>query len=525
MAGGRAVTYTGGPLPPYSIPIHASMESGFTLCRTVNLTIPPAHFPFHTDLITATGCDGPGISSTIGLSEIASTLERETREEYWHSPVGFIIHAMRVGSTAAANMFGAHEDVVVLKETSAISDILLWPAEAIPGRQEYVTRALRAAVHLFFRSAASQRLSLLMSRGVSQDAATRRAAATCLVFKLASASTASAAQLHLLRAAFPDTPFAYLVRDPVASVASLLAPPRVPHELFASPCLRWRGRLAAAQLPGLLKKTKMTDPLSLTLEQYCAAHLGSIHGAMLQQIHDDGGLADTRRRTLVFDHSALPGVVLSEVFPHFGLEADTPTRARALEYGSLNAKDPRAGTGYKSRASTAAVSRWATAFAGLTYARLMQLANPVATSEENRDVSVARKAAAAALSNVSAGVGRFAHTAGLTGSPTLVRRCAASEMAGPLDFVDVAESGFALFRQSDFFGAEACWVEALRMTSSPEARAVSPASVDTARDSILVNLAMVEGVISREDQMRLIVATTEEKTPKETLKAAPSMHG
>ena len=250
--------------------------------------------------------------------------------------------------------------------------------------------------------------------------ARQRAGRTAIVFKLASAGTAHATQLELLRHAFPDVPFAYLVRDPVASVASLTAPQASSSEVLASPCLRWRGRPASLQRT-LLERANATDPLELTLEQYCAAHLGAMHEAMLTQIGHDGkqGRKLARRRSLVLDHAALPHVVIDELAPHFQLPLDDRARALALAYGALNAKNANE-RGYKSKVASEPARRWATAYAGATYARLRVLSSSKLPLRDA--VRAAASAAAAAAANVSAGEGRFGHTAGLQRG-ALRRKC------------------------------------------------------------------------------------------------------
>ena len=274
----------------------------------INLTLAPTIFPFFDDLAKATGCDGRNVED-FELHALAAMLRSELDEERWARPSGFIIHAMRVGSTAAANMVGGHPDVVVLKEASALTSVLLWPLHD-EATKRLATLALRVVAQLFFRAAASQR---------QKDFGRARAAQTALVFKLASSSTASALQLSVLRDAFPDVPFAYLIRDPATSVASLLATPST-MDLTSVPCLRWRGRPPSRQLPTLLDRARTNDPFSLSMEQYCAAHLAALHHSMSEQVASDaemtrrmaydddgGGWSLDSPLSLVLDHSSLPG--------------------------------------------------------------------------------------------------------------------------------------------------------------------------------------------------------------------------
>ena len=232
------------PLGPYTTPTAVFLGTdGATyvrLCFLVNVTLPPHMFPFYDDLVRNSGCDTNHYE--VELDELVTQLSEETPPEHWHTPSGFLIHAMRAGSTAAANMVGASPDAIVFKEPQAMTDALMLanpihdsvnPKPSEPPKGERAQReqeqrrqstrrqsqlCLRAIVQLFFRASASQRLYIFQGQSNARD----RAAATALVFKLSSAGTASEGSLSVLRSSFPLVPFAYLVRDPAASVASLL---------------------------------------------------------------------------------------------------------------------------------------------------------------------------------------------------------------------------------------------------------------------------------------------------------------
>ena len=525
-------------LPTFASPISTSLENGVarvTICKSINLTMAPTDFPFFDDLIPSSSCDVN--THHVELSRLVSMLVNETPEVHWIQPAGFLIHAMRVGSTAAANMAGAPSNAVVIKEPSVITEILSWHGGWQGGesrqrrrQQQVAVQALRAIAHLFFRSAASQRLTEWANRGLyTRQDAQQRAGRTQVVFKLASSGTATAAQLRLLRAAFPDVPFAYVVRDPKASVASLVAPSQKSHELLNAPCLRWRSRPASAQLPSLLERAGATHPLELTVEQYCAAHLGAMHEGMLAQIEADGGLSDPRQRTLVIDHSALPGAVAGEILPFFSFQVDTWTRARALQYGSVNAKNARLKS-YDSKTPSAAAGRWATAYAGVTYSRLLALTSSHrAAGPEAAAVSLANaeRAAIAARADESVGAGRFAHTAGLSGMST-TRQCERAEEED--NFIEVSEHGMELFRQGDLLGGEACWLQALQMAFDHTREEQMVEVFQRRVSSILQNLATLEGTLSREERMRVTIApavasTDTLRSTPQTLVEARRLHG
>ena len=120
----------GEPLSPFAVPIRTietpSDGAVVELCNTVNLTATPTNFPFFDNLIDVSGCRLSGTEvHGIPLTELVNNLARETPTEYWAAPAGLIVHGMRTGSTALANMVGSHPDVIVLKEPAALTDVLL----------------------------------------------------------------------------------------------------------------------------------------------------------------------------------------------------------------------------------------------------------------------------------------------------------------------------------------------------------------------------------------------------------------
>ena len=340
-------------ISPWASPIRVDAH-GVHLC-TLNLTVP---VPFFSNLMEMGDCASRALPP-VPLSELMRLLEQETPEDYWSSPRGFVVHGGRVGSTALANMLGSLPDVVALKEPEAFTDLLL---SAAPSADEadsplrslthaFRARALRAVAHLFFRASASLRL------GATNDRA--YAGRTSLVVKLSTAGTAWPSSLRLLRAAFPSTPFVYLVREPASSLASLLAPAsRL--ELHDAPCLRWRARLPEHQLPGLLAVAGAANPLELSAEQYCAAHVHALYAAMGRQLDEDRASGGESREggslghgvslgaplSLVIDHSDLPDAVPSRVLPHLSLRASAAETSALLRAGGLDAKDGRATGGW-----------------------------------------------------------------------------------------------------------------------------------------------------------------------------------
>ena len=124
---------------------------------------------------------------------------------------------------------------------------------------------------------------------------------------------------EFLAAAFPETPWVWVQRDPAHVLASLLTNPP-----------GWLGLQAVhpqtARLFGL-------DPESVPARarvEFAARALG----AMLEAAATDPA------GRLSIDYAELPGAVWQHVAPHFGLEADSAAIDRMIEESRFYSKDP-----------------------------------------------------------------------------------------------------------------------------------------------------------------------------------------
>jgi hypothetical protein len=120
--------------------------------------------------------------------------------------------------------------------------------------------------------------------------------------------------------AFPDTPWAFIFREPVQVLMSHLDPSKgnaVPV------CLRSRATSASA--PAGVKaalELMNTHPKSATREEYCGAHLTMLcevaYDAFLTYGKDNEG----RPRAVLVDYEALPGIVPRVLLPVAGRTVD-----------------------------------------------------------------------------------------------------------------------------------------------------------------------------------------------------------
>lgn len=237
-------------------------------------------------------------------------------------PSGFIFHASRCGSTAVAQVFAASARNLVLSEPSPVDAILRSPAP-----ENDRVRWLRW---------------LIAALGRPPRAEVR------YVLKLDAWSVLA---LPLIRAAFPETPWIFLYRDPLEILVSQLrhrgahmAPGGLPPQLFG---------IEAATLP------------TMAPEEYCARVLATIFQAAAEGEDE---------RAMFVDYRELPDAILGPVAGLFGVEMTSAERRQAEAAAGLDAKNPvlpfEDDTEEKRGLATAAMREAAERWVGEPYHRL-----------------------------------------------------------------------------------------------------------------------------------------------------------
>jgi hypothetical protein len=242
------------------------------------------------DQTVARWASGPGAAQLVrtGLEALVA-LDKEPSLE----PAGMIFHLSRCGSTLVSRLLGTLPGVVVLAEPSPLNALLGLDPDRVD----------RAAQVQFVR---------LLVRALGRR---RHADEQRLVLKCTSWNIRHRA---ILAAAFPDTPWIWVQRDPVRVLASLLAEPPGWLELQNWP-------QSAAQRFGL-------DPgavPAMARVEFAARALG----AMLEA----ASATDATGRLCV-DHADLPAAIWQRVAPHFGLEADAAAADRMAEESRFYSK-------------------------------------------------------------------------------------------------------------------------------------------------------------------------------------------
>lgn len=200
------------------------------------------------------------------------------------APDGLVFHLSRCGSTLMARMLAADPDATVISEGQ--------PIEAAVRSGD--PRRLRAVVAAFARprGAGEARLFLKLDCWHTRDMA-------------------------LFRAAFPETPWVFVHREPVEVMVS------------------------HARQPGIQMVPSLVDPAILGIEAgnpldpaYHAAVLASVCEGALEAHAGGGGL--------MIDYRQLPEALFTRVLPHFGVAVSSDIEARMRVVANLDAKSPGA---------------------------------------------------------------------------------------------------------------------------------------------------------------------------------------
>jgi hypothetical protein len=243
-------------------------------------------------------------------------------------PAGMIFHLSRCGSTLVSRLLGTLLGVVILAEPAPLNALLSLEPERVDDA------TLAGYVQLLVRALGRWR------HGDERH----------LVLKCTSWNIRRRA---VLAAAFPDTPWIWVQRDPAHVVASLLANPP-----------GWLGRQAALPAAAQVFGIDPGAAAAMTRPEFAARALG----AMLESAATDPG------RRLCIDHADLPAAIWQRVASHFALEIDTAAIERMTEASRFYSKEPEpqpfSGAGSEYRPVTEAMREAAERFAGPGYRAL-----------------------------------------------------------------------------------------------------------------------------------------------------------
>ena len=211
-------------------------------------------------------------------------------------PAGMIFHLSRCGSTLVSRLLGTLPGVVVAAEPAPLNALLgLNPDRVDEARLVGVVQLLVRAL------------------GRCRHGDERRLVLKC--------SSWNIRRRAVLAAAFPETPWIWVQRDPARVLASLLAEPP-----------GWLGLQAAPQRAARRFGLDPAAVPAMGRAEFAARALG----AMLEAAATDPA------RRLCIDHADLPAAVWTLVAAHLGLEADPAAIQRMIDESRFYSKDPAA---------------------------------------------------------------------------------------------------------------------------------------------------------------------------------------
>jgi hypothetical protein len=235
------------------------------------------------------------------------------------APDGLIFHMSRCGSTLVAQALAAAEHTIAISEPPPLDAVIQLCAAHPDLSLENRARLVRAMV----AALTAARTGNGTGNGTGQAG-----------YKFVKFDAWHTLALDLLLAAFPDTPWIMLYRDPVEVMLS--------HQ----------------QMPGL---HSLPGPLTALLEieaqhavhgpDYTARALAIVCNAAATALVGDA----ERGLGMAVDYASLPGAIAERILPHFGLAPEEIAKVPLAEVAARDAKSPRQGfdPGKRSRRESA----------------------------------------------------------------------------------------------------------------------------------------------------------------------------
>ncbi len=207
-------------------------------------------------------------------------------------PSGMVFHFSRCGSTVVSRLLATVPGVVVIAEPSPLNALLGLDPQRVDGA--VLVQIVRKLVRALGRRRYGDERQLVLK---------------CTSWNIR--------RQEILSAAFPDTPWVWVQRDPASVVASLLATPP-----------GWLGHQVPPPQTARLFEIDPATVSTMTRGEFAARALG----AMLFS-----AAAGPARRVCV-DHAELPTAVWQRVAPHFGIGIDAAVIERMTEQSRFYSK-------------------------------------------------------------------------------------------------------------------------------------------------------------------------------------------
>ncbi|MEW6733868.1 MAG: sulfotransferase [Acidobacteriota bacterium] len=223
---------------------------------------------------------------------------QRTIPEQGLSPTGFIFHMSRCGSTLVSRLLGSLSRVLALGEPDPILNLLEFPTE-ITYQQR--VRWLR---------------DLILTLGRPRRSSER--------FFLIKFTSFNLFELPLIRQAFPNTPWLFIYREPVAVMHSVLKKPTGFMRMKAQPA-------EADRYLGIGQDTITR----ISNEEYLARFLAQMCRFILEQVDQT-----CPQKVLLVDYARLPAAITSEIAPFLGIHLTEAEKCIMETLSRFYSKDP-----------------------------------------------------------------------------------------------------------------------------------------------------------------------------------------
>lgn len=213
---------------------------------------------------------------------------------------GAVFHMARTGSTLISRLLSKSGAVSSISEYTIVDSALMRTEDWIEADRN---RVLRDVVRVVGRP--------------------RRPSDQCLVLKMTDATPNT--RLPLFRAAFPETPWIFVYRDPVEIMVSMLTTPTGNLDLWM------KNRAYAARFLGMPELADgglwPADFIARTLRRFCIEALKAAR-------------ATPSGRFLAVSYDRLPDAVWETIAPHFGIDLSEKQREMMRAEARFSAKKP-----------------------------------------------------------------------------------------------------------------------------------------------------------------------------------------
>lgn len=251
-------------------------------------------YPFFSQTLDRVRLNGgPRSSFVTGIDSLASLVNPEACVDV----KGFIFHMSRCGSTLVSRMLAQSPQILVLGQPNLVADLLDSP----PGFDEVrLSRWLRDLVSVLIQQCAT-----------GQE------------YYIVKWTSYLALRLDLFRTAFPECKWAFVYRDPVEVMVSVIDNANDFLKMKQDPMKagKWLGITA-------------DEILSMSIEEYVAWILGAICNKV-----GDAVAQGEPGEALMIDYRGLPEAVMQCVAPHFGIHLNDQEKQAMYSISQFYSKD------------------------------------------------------------------------------------------------------------------------------------------------------------------------------------------